>query len=810
MCVRCLSYGLAVLIALARLSQADVILYVDADATAEPHDGSSWCQAFLTLHEALPIAQPGTTIRVADGTYWPDVSGLADPREATFPLANGVTIEGGYAGCGAPDPDERDTTAYRTTLSGDIGVALDPNDNCYHVVTGSGTDESTILDGLTIAAGHADDPNETDRHVGGGMLNDAGSPTLIGCSFAGNYAYEGAAVANRNGSQPTLTGCFFRYNVAAWNGGGMANAESHPTLIVCTFADNSAGNGGGMENYASSPELTGCAFVGNEAGWRGGGMANHISSSATLTDCVFVANAALGQGWVDAGGGAMFNLSSSPYLVGCAFADNVAIEDGGAMHNAKYDDWEDRYEPSNPTLIDCTFSSNTANSGGGMINSESSPTLIRCTFFANAATNQLHQFGGGAICNVFLASPILAGCLFEENSAQVYGGALCNLQSMPIMSDCTFVANSAGNSGGLADYDQCDSTAIRCAFTENRARAAGAAVYNFYGEVRLVACSFTRNFAGGTPHVHGGAAVYSTGSSDFALINCSFCGNAVDVPSTHGGAVCTGDAAAMLVNCTFVGNSVGPTSGHGGGLAIRGSATVRDCTFAGNVSGTGGGIYIDSDDPVTVANCIMHGNEASADAQLGDEYATASVTYSCIESGYAGQGNIDADPLFTRDPDDGGDGWGDDPNTHDTDEGANDDYGDLHLLAGSPCIDAGDDTAVPPDVADLDDDADRDERIPVDLDGNPRFVEDPYTPNTGVSDPPLYWRVVDMGACEFQACFGDLDGDDQVGAGDLMNLLDAYGATVGVTYEDGDLDFDGDVDLADLATLLSVYGILCP
>ena len=37
----------------------------------------------------------------------------------------------------------------------------------------------------------------------------------------------------------------------------------------------------------------------------------------------------------------------------------------------------------------------------------------------------------------------------------------------------------------------------------------------------------------------------------------------------------------------------------------------------------------------------------------------------------------------------GGDGWGDDLDTPNTDEGANDDYGDLRLLPDSPAIDAG-------------------------------------------------------------------------------------------------------------------------
>ena len=60
------------------------------------------------------------------------------------------------------------------------------------------------------------------------------------------------------------------------------------------------------------------------------------------------------------------------------------------------------------------------------------------------------------------------------------------------------------------------------------------------------------------------------------------------------------------------------------------------------------------------------------------------------------------------------------------------DNGDFHLSPGSPCIDAGDNTAVP-------------DGLTTDFDGNPRFVDDPDTDDTGYGDPP----IVDMGAFEF-------------------------------------------------------------
>jgi hypothetical protein len=66
-----------------------------------------------------------------------------------------------------------------------------------------------------------------------------------------------------------------------------------------------------------------------------------------------------------------------------------------------------------------------------------------------------------------------------------------------------------------------------------------------------------------------------------------------------------------------------------------------------------------------------------------------------------------------------------------------------------------------------------------------------------------------FGAGGGEFCFGDLDGDGQVGLGDLAQLLAHYAMTSGMSYEDGDLDGDGDVDLADLAALLAVYGTIC-
>jgi hypothetical protein len=129
--------------------------------------------------------------------------------------------------------------------------------------------------------------------------------------------------------------------------------------------------------------------------------------------------------------------------------------------------------------------------------------------------------------------------------------------------------------------------------------------------------------------------------------------------------------------------------------------------------------------------------------------------------------------------------------------------GDYRLGRGSPCIDAADNDAVPPDLADLNRNENTSERVPFDADGAQRFFDDESTPNTGNGTPP----IVDMGAFEFQlgGCDGDLDGDGDTDLADLGILLADFGCPQPGPCA-GDLDGDGDTDLADLGILLADFG----
>ena len=301
-------------------------IYVDGDATGA-NDGTSWANAYNYLQDGLADANlaSGDEIWVAEGTYKPDAN-TANPgsgeRTATFQLINGVGLYGGYAGYGATDPNERNWQTNETILSGDLDgndvQVYDPCDllteptraeNSYHVVIGSGTNNTAVLDGFTVTAGNASGSWPSPTALGGGMYNISGSPTVTNCTFIANAAESGSGMWNTS-SSPTVTNCTFSGNLASQNGSGMFNWASSPTISNCTFSGNSANSGGGMlNNVGSSPTLTNCTFSGNSAGW-GGGIYS-ADSSPTVTNCTFSGNSASSEG------GGMYNLRGSTTVTNC-------------------------------------------------------------------------------------------------------------------------------------------------------------------------------------------------------------------------------------------------------------------------------------------------------------------------------------------------------------------------------------------------------------------------------------------------------------------------------------------------------------
>jgi parallel beta-helix repeat protein/predicted outer membrane repeat protein len=251
---------------------------------------------------------------------------------------------------------------------------------------------------------------------------------------------------------------------------------------------------------------------------------------------------------------------------------------------------------------------------------------------------------------------ILEGFTITRGMSWMYfGWGMYNRDSSPTVINCTFslVGVAMWNEGS-------NPTVAKCTFSEN-----SVGIWNDDSSPTVANCTFVDNrpFEPGTSG--GGMANYNSSPT---VINCQFINNHATV---YGGAVYNEDGDPTIVNCTFIGNSV---MHFGGGMYnYGGNPTLTNCTFTDNMDydpwGGGGGIA-NYGGSLTLTNCILWSDFG------GEIYGDATVIYSDVQGGFAGEGNIDADPRL--------DATG-------------------HLQIGSPCINAGSSPDVPDGVVkDLD------------------------------------------------------------------------------------------------------------
>jgi hypothetical protein len=324
------------------------------------------------------------------------------------------------------------------------------------------------------------------------------------------------------------------------------------------------------------------------------------------------------------------------------------------------------------------------------------------------------------------------------------------------------ITGGLASSGGGAYLDTSNPTFLHCTFLDNEAFFDGGGMFCLDAQPLVINCRFLGNrafFGGGMANILASPGV----------TNCLFSGN--EASSSGGGADNFNQSAPDFTNCTFSANR----AGDGGALSNAGaSPLLLNCILWDNHSSSGF-----TDEVFGAGSWFSHcdvagsGGSNAWDGSLGED----------------GGGNLDADPMFA------------DADGSDDLAGTADD--DLHLLPESPCLDAGNGLDMPLDSADLDDDGDVSERVPLDLDRQPRYADRADVEDSGVGEPPL----PDLGVYELQPepepCPADLNGDGRVNGRDLLIMLKAAAYNEPGT---ADLDGDGLITFGDLIRLLHAWG----
>ncbi len=382
----------------------------------------------------------------------------------------------------------------------------------------------------------------------------------------------------------------------------------------------------------------------------------------------------------DAAGGGMLIINASMTISNCLFHDNEATWGGAVL-------FDGNPGSGSGVVSDCVFTQNKGKWGGAVSVVHHSVAVSNTSFVDNFAT-----YVGGAIQSHDAVLHI-ENCEVSDNFAFNTGGGIAMLdQSQLTMVDCDLTGNQSSGSAGAVSGQVCEIQIDRCTITDNRAGWGGAIRLVSNAHLSMENSQVTDNEArfGGGIRVHysskvlGSAILFENNSaelgggvfsevSEVTFTNSVFNGNTVvfeeDVFEAYiegaGGAIHSAGSKTRLINTTLYGNSA-DISGDG-----VFSTPIEDLEY---------GIEYTEDD-TTVVNSILYGNGVE---EVGFLKTPPQVTFSDVEGGFTGEGNIDADPLFVN-------GSG----------------GDFHLQVASPCISGASPEAAPK----------------TDMDGNPRDLE---------------------------------------------------------------------------------------
>jgi predicted outer membrane repeat protein len=284
-----------------------------------------------------------------------------------------------------------------------------------------------------------------------------------------------------------------------------------------------------------------------------------------------------------------------------------------------------------------------------------------------------HSMNSGI--RVINSTPVFENCTLSENSASE-GGAMYFFNDTEIgseftLSDCSFIANTSTGNGGAIYVSLTEGHFIldHSRFignlsnpTQATGNFSGGAIFLVTGDATILNSFFLANRSDSRcvntfdcNVTARGGAIYIGSSGNIVIENSIFLENQTHAENdgncffggssqSYGGAVYVDEGTVTLSNDIFAYNlntrtNCGPSTGGGGVFVNGGMVNLINSSIAYNYDATG--IQCPAG-TLDVLNSIIFFNNQEFE-QIG---GSCTVTYSAVQDGFIGEGNISSNPVF--------------------------------------------------------------------------------------------------------------------------------------------------------------------